>query len=254
MRVAETVWASYRVLFANFGAFVQVAIRWAIVAALPGAAGNLAFGVTPPDDANVALVYLAPSLLTVIISTTGSICLAIVWHRYVILGEPVWRFFPTTTDVIGPFLVRVIAAMVPTAIWAIFVMWMFWETENPLQNAAMFFGASFFLALSARLLLILPATAASDISTTVQASWRATRGQSAALFIGLLACDLPFTAVSAAVDYATFDYEINSLESIAAIAVVQVIDLARVVTWTAFMSYAYLEFVRPTQTQAEQFS
>ncbi|MFM9864317.1 MAG: hypothetical protein ACKVRO_11990 [Micropepsaceae bacterium] len=254
MRVAETVLASYRLLFANAGALLQVAVAWAIIAALPGAAGNLAFGVTPPDDASAGLVYLAPSLLTVIIGTAGSICLAVVWHRYVILGEPVWRFFPTTTDVIGPFLVRVIAAMVPAAIWAIFVMWMFWESEHPLQNAVMFFGASFFLALCARLLLILPATAAGNPSTTFQASWRATRHQGAALVVGLLACDLPFTAISAALDYATFDYEINSLGSIAAIAVVQVIDLARVATWTAFMSYAYLEFVRPAQVQAEQFS
>jgi hypothetical protein len=254
VKIAATVWASYRLLFANFGAFSSSALLWVLLAALPVLFANLTLPIERPDDDQMALVNMAPGLLTMIVSIAASICVAIVWHRFVILGERAGRLLPASMEVVGPFVVRVLAASVPLGIWVIFVATVLADDETIALTVAIYAGASILFALSARFLLILPASATGDRVTTARMSWRVTAGQGFALCVGLLACDLPWIAAGIAIDYVTFDYEINSLESAGAFAVTQFLDLARNAIWTTFLSFAYLEFVRPVQAQADHFS
>jgi hypothetical protein len=189
-----------------------------------------------------------------IVSIAASICVAIVWHRFIILGERAGRLLPASMEVVGPFVVRVLAASVPLAVWVIVVIWALPDDETIAVSAAIYAGTSILFALFARFLLILPASATGDRATTAHVSWRVTARQGFALCVGLLACDLPWTAAVIAIDYITFDYEINTLESAGAFAATQFLDLARNVIWTTFLSFAYLEFVRPVQAQADHFS
>ena len=235
MKVTATVWASYRLLFANFGAFSSSALLWVLLAALPALFANLTLPIERPDEDQMTLVDMAPGLLTMIVSIAASICVAIVWHRFVILGEPAGRMLPASMEVVGPFAVRVLAALVPLAIWVIFVATMLADDETIALTAAIYAGTSILFALSAQLLLILPASATGDGATTARVSWRVTAGQGVTLCVGLLACDLPWIAASIAIDYVTFDYEINSLEYAGAFAVTQFIDLPRNALWTTFL-------------------
>jgi hypothetical protein len=254
MRVAQTVWASYRLLFANFGAFLQIAIRWALLATLASATAQLPWGAKLPEHDDIYLVALAPFLLTFVFSVAGSICLAIVWHRFVILGEPVTRFFPADRDVIGPYFVRASISMLAPISFYLIVTRAYWDdTEDTAVDAALYAGMTLLLSVGARLWLALPASAVGDRATTFRESWRATQGHGLAMFAGLLACNLPLTIIEFGVDYLTTDYEVFSLEATAAFAAMQVLDLARNAVWTAFISFAYLEFVRPTQAQADHF-
>ncbi len=249
MRVAETVWAAYRLLFANLGAFLRTAIVWALLAALIAALGGVA---DLPEQQ--ALVQFAPYLLSLLISTAGSICLAIVWHRFVILGESPSRFFPADRDVLGPYLVRVTVAMaVPLSFFEV-AIWTFWDADDSIYvDAAVHTGVAILLAVFARFALVLPAAAIGDRATTFKTSWEATRGHGLPIFAALLACDLPLTLAIVGIDYVTKEYEMYEIESITAFAVMQLFDLARNAVWTIFISYAYLEFIHPTRAQAEHF-
>lgn len=254
MRAAHTVWASYRLLFANLGAFLQIAAGWALVVTLTSELELFLRDTKLPDSERPFLLVLAPSLLTLIVSTAGSICFAVVWHRFVVLGEPARRFFPAVNDVLGPYLARTCVAMlVPMSLYVI-VTWAPWRNKDDLLiDIFLFVGMSVLLAAGARLWLALPASAVGDAATTFRQSWAATRGHGAEVFAGLLVCDLPFTAMAIAVDRLTKDFDVDSVEGIAAYAALQMIDLARNVVWTVFVSYAYLEFVRAKQTPADQF-
>ena len=253
MRVAETVWAAYRRLFDNLAAFFPIALAWVFVTALPSVTALLTVDANLPESDDATLLAIAPTLLTLLLSMAASVCVAIVWYRFVIRAEPAQRFFPAAPEVIAPYVTRLLVASLPTAFLAALIIWTSWEDDGPLQGTAIYVGASLMLAAMARFLMVLPASATGDTTTTARQSWHATQGQGLALFAGLLACDLPLTTAIVAVDYLTFDYDLNSLEGIGAFAVTQTLDLARNVVWTSFMSFAYLEFIRPVQTQAEHF-
>jgi hypothetical protein len=253
MRVAKTVWAAYRRLFDNLAAFLPIALAWVFVTALPSAAALLAADADLPESSDLTLLAVAPTLLAVLLSLAASVCVAIVWYRAVIQGEPAQRLFPASTEVIAPYITRLLLASLPTVLLATLILWTSWEDESPLQGAAVYLATSLIFAATARFLLVLPASATGDTATTARQSWHATQGQGLALFAGLLACDLPLTSVIVTVDYLTFDYDPNSFEAIGAFAVTQTLDLARNVIWTSFMAFAYLEFIRPVQTQAAHF-
>lgn len=250
MRVVETVWAAYRLLFANLGAFLRTAVRWALLATILA----IVSGTSRLADQGT-LVYITPYLLTLFVSTAGSICLAIVWHRFVILGEPATRFFPADRDVVGPYVVRATIAMAAPIAFFETASATFWDAEDGIAvDAAVHGTTALLLAAFARFVLVLPAAAVGDRETTFKVSWQATRGRSLAIFVGLLACDLPLTAAIVGIDYATKDHQLYELEGIAAFALMQVLDLARNAIWTIFASYAYLEFANPTRGQADHFA
>jgi len=253
MRVAATVWAAYRRLFDNLAAFLPIAFAWVFVTALPSAAALAAADADLPDSSGLTLLAVAPALLAVLLSMAASVCVGIVWYRAVIQGEPAQRLFPASTEVIAPYVTRLLVASLPIALPATLILRTSWEDDSPLQAAAIYLATSLVFAASARFLLVLPASATGDTATTAQQSWRATQGQGLALFAGLLACDLPLTSVIVTVEYLTFDYDLNSLEGTGGFAVTQTLDLARNVIWTSFMAFAYLEFIRPVQTQADHF-
>jgi hypothetical protein len=253
MRAAETVWAAYRRLFDNLAAFLPIAFAWVFVTALPGLAALRTADAKLPEGSDTTLLAMAPILLAVLLSMAASVCLAIVWYRAVIQGEPTQRMFPTSTDVIAPYVTRLLVASLPTVLLSMLILWISWENESPLQGAAIYIASSLIFAATARFLLVLPASATGDNATTARQSWHATQSQGLALFGGLLACDLPLTGVIVAVDYLTFDYDPNSFEGIGAFAVTQTLDLARNAIWTSFMAFAYLEFIRPVEAQADHF-
>jgi hypothetical protein len=253
LRTLQTVRAAYLLLFANFGAFLIPALFWTL---LTTAARALTFAT---DSAAIGdgeiLVRIGPYLLGLIFAAAGSICMGIVWHRSIILGEPVRRIVPTTNDVIGPYTVRAIASMIlPIALYILVAAIYHQDSDNLVVTAIAYAGTSIILARLGRLLLVLPASAVGDKVTTVRVSLRTTRGRNTAIFLGLLAVDLPWNALAFAIESIFTAPGDETIESIAAFAVTQCLDLARVVTWTAFISYAYLEFIRPTQMQADQFS
>ena len=253
MRFAETAWASYRLLFTNWRAFLLPALAWS--AAIAGT--ELLAAITanaPTAEADMFLVRLAPYLLNILIAIGGWLCIAIVWHRFVILGEPASRFFPGSVDVIGPYLARMLALMLPMlAIYAI-VMWRYWtESEYTAAQAIWYAGAALMGAAAARLLLIFPASATGDTAITMRMSWAATRGHGLHLFAGLLLCDAPLMLTLFGIDVAIQDLDYQSPESIMATAAMHFIDLARSVVWTTFLSYAYLEFAHPVRSQADAF-
>lgn len=254
MKIAATVWASYQLLFANFGAFFQIAIRWALLATFATVSSQLVGDVDFPEESGAYFAILAPVLLATILSAAGSICVAIVWHRFAILGEPALRFFPTERDVLGPYVVRATASMILPIGFFVMMTWIWWDDdESVFRDALTSIGVTLLLAMGVRLWLALPACAVGDRATTFRASWQATRGHGLALCAGLLACDLPLTAAGFAVDQLTSGYDDNSLEGLSALVATLVFDLARNVVWTVFISYAYLELVRPAQAQAEHF-
>lgn len=252
MRVAETVSASYRLLFANLGAFLAAATFWTLLATVPRA-------LTLVEDAPSikqyeVLIQVSPFFLAIIFASAGSICLGIVWHRVVILREPAARIVPTT-DVVGRYTVRAMASLVLPLSFFIAVAWIYRDDSDSLAlNAATYAGTSMIYAALARLLLVLPASATGDTATTVRVSLTVTRGRTAAIFFGLLACDLPWNILSFATDAAIPGDDTGSLEATVNYSITLFLNFARVVTWTAFLSYAYLEFVRPAQTQADHFS
>lgn len=253
MRVTETVWAAYLLLSRNLASFLSIALAWVLMSAIPSAIALLGADADLPESDDATLIAIAPTFLTLLLSIAGSVCMAIVWYRFVIRGEPVARLFPETTEVIPPYVTRLLVASLPTVVLATLIYWFSWDTVTPIQGASIYVGTSLLFAATARFLLILPASATGDTATTARASWRATDGQTLALFLGLLACDLPFTTVIVAIDYVTFAYDLDSLKGIAAFAVTQVLDLARNVVWAAFMSRAYLQFMHPVQRQADHF-
>lgn len=254
MRVVETVWASYRLLFANFGAFARAGLRWSLLVAATSASGQITTAAALPDD-NMYLIKLAPYLLSVVIGMAGSISFGIVWHRFIILSESPQRIFPSSVDVIGPYSIRATAAMAaPLCLWAL-VTWGYWDREETLVDLlAWHIGGSLLLTASAPLLLVLPASAVGDIATTVGKSWQATRRHAFALCLGLIACDLPLTAAILFVDLVGYEQDYYSAEATVALVATLLLDFARNALWTIYMSLAYLELIRPKQTQIDHFS
>lgn len=249
----ETAGSAYQTFFGNLASFLSVALAWAVITAIPSTIALLGADANLAENDDATLIAIAPTLLTLPLSIAGSVCTAIVWYRFVVRGEPVMRILPANTEVIAPYVTRLLVASLPTVILATLIYWLSWETVSPLQGASLYLGTSFLFAASARLLLVLPASATGDSATTARQSWRATDGQTLALFLGLLACDLPLTTIIIAIDYGTFDNDFDSLAGIAAFAVTQVLDLARNALWATFMSYAYLQFMHPVQRQADHF-
>ncbi len=256
MNITQTVWTSYQTPFVNLGTFAPVAAFWSIASVgAKATALVLTEDIVPDAGANTILVVLAPYLLALIISVAGSVCLSIVWHRFLILGEAPNRLFPANRDVIGPDFVRCTAAMALPIAVILLGAWAYRESSDSIVLAALsYFAAPVTLARLGRLLLILPASATGDRETTVRESLRATKGRTTSLFLALLACSLPWSVVRFGLDQWAQTFEENSLEELSLLAVESVADFARNVTWTAFMSFAYLEFVRPPEAQARHFS
>jgi hypothetical protein len=254
MRFAETAWASYRLLFANWRAFLWPALAWSAAVA----AAELLAAITaeaPAADADMFLVRLAPYVLYVFVAIAGSTCVSIVWHRFVILGEPPARLFPASVDVIGPYFARMVALMAPMIALYALTTWSTWsDTESVVADAVWYGGTTLLAAAAARLLLILPAAAAGDTATTIRTSWASTRGHGFQIFAGLILCDAPLTLAIFGLDFATRDLDYATPESIVATAAMCFIDLARNALWTVFISFAYVEFVRTVQRQADHFA
>lgn len=256
MNITQTVWASYRTPFVNPGAFAGAAVFWSIASiGAKATALVLTENALPDSGANTILVVLAPYLLALIVAVTGSVCLSIVWHRFLILGEAPNRLFPANRDVIGPYFVRSAAAMTLPIGVILLGTWAYRENSDSVVLGALdYFAAPIILARLGRLLLILPASATGDRETTVRESLRITKGRTTSLFLGLIACGLPLSIVTFGLDQWARSFDENSWEELTLLAVESVFDFARNVTWTAFMSFAYLEFVRPPEAQAHHFS
>jgi hypothetical protein len=254
MHVAQTVAAAYRTLFANLGPFVLIALSWVVLSALPSFFANLVMGANLPEPDQATLVEAAPAFLMLMISLAAAICVAIVWYRFVLLKEPLLRLLPSTMDTVAPYTVRLLLLMIPTVAWFSAVVWATWEDDSAAPAAIIVVGTSFFFALCARFLLILPAAATGDRALDTRASWRATAGHGLSIFAGMLACDLPLIILIAAVDFATYDYDLHTWGSIASTALSQFLDFIRIALTSSFLAFAYQTLTSPIKAQADHFS
>jgi hypothetical protein len=254
MNPIATVRRAYAALFANLPAFAGVALLWIAASGFVRLSGYVFDGLPLPEGADTELVEIAPDLLAALISLGGNVCLSIVWHRALILGEAANRMFPTTADVVAPYVVRVAAALlVPFALF-VALLWRYGdEIETVAGTAVTHFLLPFALILQAPRLLTFPASAVGDASVTFRTSLTLARGHGFALAAGLLACDLPWSAINYGLDGAMYGYGDGSLGEFLLISLSEVVDLARNATWAAFLSFAYLDLVRPAEAAAEQF-
>ena len=163
MSPVQSALAAYRTFFDNLAAFAPIALAWALISASPSLVALFAATRTLPESEDATLLAIAPTLLTLLLSIAASACVSIVWYRFVIRGEPASRLFPATTEVVAPYVTRLVVASLPTVILATLIYWLSWEVVNPIQGASNYLATSVWFATTARLLLVLPASATGDI-------------------------------------------------------------------------------------------
>jgi hypothetical protein len=200
------------------------------------------------------LIAVGPDLLPLIVSVAGAVCISLIWHRSVILGESTHRFFPATADVVGPYLVRVMAANLLPLLLLAAVAWRYISNDFELPSAVFYFLPPLVFALMVRFLLVIPAAAVGDRRLTIWESARLARRHVPQLAVGLLVCDVPWSAASFALDQLSVDFPEDSLEQLGCATLEDIVDFAQSAIWSAFMSLAYLRLVRPNATVAQEFS
>lgn len=186
--------ASYRLLFANLGAFLGIAWPWMASAYVIGYAGGY------------LTVHTGEDVLAVLGAIAVTLCAAIVaakWHRRVLLGAaavgPAMALAGRDLVFIGRAVLLLLATIFPLSILltvAVFAMFT--------SGAAMILGMILLCILGtlvtmyvlARFCLILPAAAIDNRAFGWRGSWRATAGVWLRLSGGALVVAVPLAAIS----------------------------------------------------------
>jgi hypothetical protein len=243
---------AYASLVVNFRPFAVFLFVWTVlsvilIAGLPRlfriaaeAAGGIAIDAPTSEALAEALALIA-----------AEICLAVSWQRHIILSEPAGRPFPAPIAIVARYtgyliLLTVVPFHLAVVVASMYLFPDILDGKPGLGFDALVFGAdTVTLAVIVRFILVLPAVAIGDRTTTLAGSWRLTRGQALALFLGAVACDLPFTIASSAMNEATADVEDGNLAYYPALWAVTAIDSMSIAVSTAFLAFAYLHFVPP---------
>jgi hypothetical protein len=218
--LADTIGLSYSTYFQHFIDALRASWLWmAMVATITGvvswhqwswfgtAMAELKPGAPPAlNHMSYPAGFAALTGLDDILLTLAGVSIAVAWHRLLILGErpgfsgsnvatrDLWRYIGMGLA-IGLMVMLPIVAIIFPAFYFIL----------PLQHAApgsppaalfllipLFFVLYFVgIAVVLRLILLLPARAAGDLSLTFRQTWNRTRGNTWRLFWGLLATTVP---------------------------------------------------------------
>jgi hypothetical protein len=279
--LADTIGLAYSTYFEHFIDALRASWLWmAAVATITGvvswrqwswfstAMAELKPGALPPALNHVSSPpgFVALAGVDNILLTLAGVSIAVAWHRLLILGEhpgfsgsnvatrDLWRYIGMGLA-IGLIVMLPIVAIILPAFYFIL----------PLQHAApgsppaalfllipLFFGLYFVgIAVVLRLILLLPARAAGDLSLTFRQTWNLTRGNTWRLFWGFAATTVPpvllmeiaFMVISLP-NLATFAVEGFAKRMAATSTIFVVYYLLILPIGIGFLSHAYRHFVR----------
>lgn len=254
-----TIVGAYRKTFSNLGAFGSVATVWgALVFVVLFAVHWLTWSPLGEFGVRNAILEFAAILPSVMIGASA----AVVWHRYVLQGEPilVGRAFRLDSAVLhymglvlALLLVSIFAGSILTGA-AVYLAHTFPAVlllnvepsmlESPLATPLVTVVLCLMLApialVAVRLMLRLPAIAVRDGAVTLRDAWQATRGNSWRLYLGSLATIAPTQLPMLMGNFVPEDRLTASLCS----AVLEVIWLVFGLIFVTFMSLAYRHFFK----------
>ena len=200
---------SYSNFFAHFSDVLQICWIWLVLAVPITAYANwlnlkqlidIKPGARVPD---VSLDVNLFNLLAGLLITLAALSIAVAWHRRVILDErpgfsganifsgSVWRY-------IGSGILITLAALAPVVPLLLIAFFVFGPPSagastltNVLVPLLLFILYIVAMWIMLRLVLILPARAAGNTSSTLREIWDRSAGNCWRLFWGLLACSIP---------------------------------------------------------------
>lgn len=252
LHTLNTVRAAYAAFLDNAGAFAGLAVLWialwiAYNLATPTLAALVvqAFPATELTDTEQSLEVFGQ----VVIEGIAVVSVCIAWHRFVILDEPLRYLFPSDIRIVLQYVRRAVLLVLLPAGLIILVLWAAfnstdYSTERIPPYVLAQLAETLAIAALVRVQLAFPATAIGERAPTFWGSWVLTRGSTLPLIAGMLACDLPFTILSIAIDEATLAIETQTIEHYLAMSILTVVELARAAVVAAFLSCAYLHFTR----------
>jgi hypothetical protein len=235
--VGRLVRHAYLDTLANLPALVRIGGLWLLLA---WALLLLARGGLP-------LAGVAGDLVV----TLGAAAMAVMWHRHILLGEPLAAWMAPVTTRVGRFFVLSVAlALLPLVGVLLTGALAFGQPGGAglLLAPVLLLGA---LYLALRLQLVLPGVAIDDRALTPARSWQLTRGNGWRLLLGFVAVTVPVAAVAVLLAV-MLDYGTGETGSVLLGALVDLAVIAnawfQVPLLASFLSYAYAFFTGPPPT------
>lgn len=185
--VRELIVRTYGQLVASFDGFVRIGLAWLI---LPLVLNVLASAI---GDGGVLLGILGD-----IVSLLGLSAIAVVWHRHVLLGEPLAGPMAPVDRRVFKYLSLGVVVSLLAALPGFVLLTVTSATmgagEGLLSSLILLAAAMVAILVFARLQLVFPGTAIGDPAAGLRGSWVLTRGNGIRLLSGILLTILPVLA------------------------------------------------------------